>query len=69
MKFVVSMLKGAKQSNWMMLRSGLRRAMNTGELSIPSLLEVFYNIVGVWPFIVFYIKETGKNTDGDNSVV
>ena len=50
-------------------RSSLRRAIITGELSMPSLVEVVSNIVGVWPLIVVYLKETGRKTDGDSLVV
>ena len=68
-KFIVTRLKGAEHRDWMMSRSSLRRAIITGELSMPSLVEVVSNIVGVWPLIVVYLKETGRKTDGDNLVV
>ena len=60
---------GAEHRNWMMSRTSLRRAIITGELSMPSLVEVVSNIVGVWPLIVVYLKETGRKTDGDSLVV
>ena len=53
----------------MMSRSSRRHAIITGELSMPSLVEVVRNIVGVWLLIVVYLKETGKETDGDSLVV
>ena len=68
-EFIVPRLKGAEHRDWMMSRSGLRRAITTGELSMPSLLEVVSNILRVWPLIVVYLKETGRRTDGDNLVV
>ena len=68
-EFVVTRLKGAEHRDWMMSRTSLRRAIITGELSIPSLVEVVSNIVGVWPLIVVYLKETGGKTDGDSLVV
>ena len=68
-EFIVTRLKGAELREWMMSRSRLRRAIITGELSMPSLVEVVSNIVGVWPLIVVYLKETGKKTDGDSLVV
>ena len=68
-KFFVTRLKGAEHRDWMMARSSLRRAIITGELSIPSLVEVVSNIVGVWPLIMVYLKETGRKTDGDSLVV
>ena len=66
---IVTRLKGAEHCDWMMSRSSLRRAIITGELSMPSLVEVVSNIVGVWPLIVVYLKETGRETDGDSLVV
>ena len=60
---------GAEHRNWMLSRSSLCRAIITGELSMPSLVEVVSNIVGVWPLIVAYLKETGGKTDGDSLVV
>ena len=70
-KFIVTRLKGAEHRDWMMSmsRSSLRRAIITGQLSMPSLVEVVSNIVGVWPFIVVYLKETGRKADGDSLVV
>ena len=62
-------LKGEEHCDWMMSRSGLRCAIITGELSMPSLLEVVSIIVGVWPLIVVYLKETLRKTDGDSLVV
>ena len=67
--FIVTRLKGTEHRDWMMSRSSLRHAIITGELSMPSLVEVVSNIVGLWPLIVVYVKETGRKTDGDSSVV
>ena len=67
--FNVTRLKGAEHRDWMMSRSNLRRAIITGELSMPSLVEVVSNIVGLWPPIVVYLKGTGRKTDGDSLVV
>ena len=69
-EFIVTRLKGAEHRDWMMSGTSLRRrAIITGELSMPSLIEVVSNIVGVWPLIVVYLKETGRKTDGDSLVV
>ena len=68
-EFIVTRVKGAEHRDWMMSRTSLRRAIITGELSMPSLVEVVSNIVGVWPLIVVYIEETGRKTDGDSLVV
>ena len=68
-KFIVTRLKGSEYRDWMRSRSSLRRAIITGELSMPSLLEVISNIVGVWPLIMVYLMETARKTVSDNLVV
>ena len=68
-EFIVTRLKCAENRDWMMSRTSLCRATITGELSMPSVVEVVSNIVGVWPLIVVYLKETGRKTDGDSLVV
>ena len=68
-EFIVTRLKGPEHRDWMMSRSSIRRAIITGELSMPSLVGVVSNIVGVWPLIVLYLKETGRKTDGESLVV
>ena len=68
-EFIVTRLKGAEHRDWMMSRSSFRRAIIHGELSMPLLVEVVSNIVGVWPFIVVYLKETGRKTDSNSLVV
>ena len=68
-EFFVTRLKGEEHRDWMMLCSSLRRAIITGELSMPSLVEVVSNMVGVRPHIVVDLKETGRKTDGDSLVV
>ena len=71
MEFSFRRLKGAEHRDWMLWSpcSGFCRAIVTGELSMPSLLEVVSNIVGVWPLIVVYLKETERRTHGDSLVV
>ena len=68
-EFIVTRLRGAEHRDWMMSRSGLGRAIITGELSMRLLLVVVANIVGVWPLIVVYLKETGRKSKGDSLVV
>ena len=68
-EFIVTRLKGAEHRDWMRSRSGLRRTIIAGELSLPLLLEVVSKILGVWPLIVVNLKETGRRTDGDSLVV
>ena len=68
-EFIVTRLKGAEHRDWMMSQSSLRRAIIIGELSMPSLVEVVSNIVGVWPLNVVYLKETSRKTDGGSLLV
>ena len=68
-ELIVTRLKGAEHRDWMQSRQSLRRAIQTGDLSLPGLVEVFSNIIGVRPPIVSYLKETGKNDSGDSLVV
>ena len=65
-EFIVTRLKRAEKCNWMMSRCSLRRAIITVELTMPSLVEVVANTVGVWPLIVSYLEETGREHYGDN---
>ena len=68
-KFIVTRLKGAEHGDWMQSRQSLRRAIETSDLSLPGLVDVVSNIIGVWPLIVSYLKETGKKDSGDSLVV
>ena len=68
-EYIVKRLKGTDHRDRMMSRFGLHRVIITGDLLIPSLLKVFSNIVGVWPFIVVNLKDTRRRTDGDSLVV
>ena len=68
-EFVVNRLKEAKSWDWMTSRPALRKAIITNDLSMPGLVEVVANIVGAWPLIVSYLKETGRKDEGDSLVV
>ena len=68
-EFIVARLKGAEHRDWIQSRQSLRRDIETGDLSLPGLLHVVSNIIGVWPLIVSYLKETGKKDSGDSLVV
>ena len=65
-EFIVTRLKAAEHRDWMQSRQSLRRAIETGDLSLPGLVDVVSNIIGVWPLIVSYLKETGKKDSGDS---
>ena len=36
---------------------------------MPHLVDVVANIIGVWPLLVSYFKETGREDDGGSLVV
>ena len=68
-EFIVTRLKGAETRDWMSSRPDLKKAILTNNLSMPHLVDVVANIIGVWPLIVSYLKETGRKDDGDSLVV
>ena len=68
-EFIVNRLKGAETRDWMASRPALLKAIITHDLSMPELVDVVANIVGVWPLIVSYLKETGRKDEGDSLVV
>ena len=68
-EFIVNGLKGAETRDWMASRPALRKAIITNDLSLRGLVNVVANIVGVWPLIVSYLKETGAKDEGDSLVV
>ena len=68
-ELIVNRLKGAEARDWMASRPALRKAIITNELSMPGLVDVVANIVGVWPLILSHLKETGRKDEGDSLVV
>ena len=68
-EFVVNRLKGAETRDLMVSCPALLKAIITNDLSMPGLFDVVANIVGVWPLVVSYLKETGRKDDGDSPVV
>ena len=68
-EFIVNQLKGAEHRDWMQSRPSLRRAIETGDLSLTGLADVVSNIIGVWPLVVSNLKEIGKKDSGDSLVV
>ena len=50
-------------------RPALRKAIITLDFSMPELVNVVSNIVGVWPLIVSYLRETGRKDEEDSLVV
>ena len=67
--FIVNRLKCAETRDWMSSRPAFKKAILTNNLRRPHLVDVVANIVGVWPLIVSYLKETGRKDDGDSVVV
>ena len=68
-EFIVNRLQGAETRDWMSSRPASEKAILTNDLSMPHLVDVVANIIGVRPLIVSYLKETGRKDDGDNLVV
>ena len=68
-EFIVNRLKGAETCDWISSRPALKKANPTNDLSMPHFVDVVANIIGVWPLIVSYLKETGRKDDGDSLVV
>ena len=65
-EFIVTRLKGADHRDWMQSKQSPRKAIETGDLYLPGLLDVVSNIIGVRPLFVSYLKETGKKDSGDS---
>ena len=68
-EFIVNRLKGAETRDWMSSHPALKKAILTNDLSMPYLVDVVPNIIGVWPLIVSCLKETGRKDDGNSLVV
>ena len=68
-EFIMTCLKDAEHRNWMQSGQSPRREIETGDPSLPGLVEVVSNIIGVLPLIVYYLKETGNKHSGDSLVV
>ena len=59
-EFIVNGLKRTEARDWMASRPALRKAIITNELSMPGLVDVVANIVGVWPLIVSNLWPKGR---------
>ena len=68
-EFIVNRLKDAETSDWMSSRTALKKAILTNDSSMPHIVHVVANIIGVWPLLVSYLKETRRKDDGDSLVV
>ena len=68
-EFNLNCLKGAETPYWMSSRPTLRKAILTNELDMPHLVDIVANIIGAWPLIVSYLKETGCKADSNSLVV
>ena len=58
--FVVKRSKGAETRDCMASRPALRKAIITNDVSMPGLVDVAANSVGVSPVVMSYLKETGR---------
>ena len=68
-ELIINRLNGAETRDWMSPRPALKKAILTNDMSMPHLVVVVANIIGVWPLIVSCLKETGRKDDGDSLVV
>ena len=68
-EFIVNRLKSAETPEWMSFSPALKKAILTNDLGMPHLVDIVANIIGVWPLIVSYLKETGCKEDGGSLVV
>ena len=68
-EFIINRLKGAETRNWMSSRPALKKALLINDLSMPHLLDVVANIIGVWPLIVSYLEEMRRKDEGHSLVV
>ena len=66
---IVNWLKGAETRECMSSRPALRKAIFTNDLDMPHLVDIVAIIIGVWPLIVSYMKETGRKDNGYSLVV
>ena len=66
---IVNELKSTETHDWISSRPTLRKAILTNDLGMPHLVDIVANIIGVWPSIVSYLKETGRKDDGKDLVV
>ena len=66
---VVNRFKGAESWDWMRFHPALREFIITNDLFVPRLVDVVANIVGIWPLVVSYLKDTGRKDVGDSLLV
>ena len=60
---IINRLEGAETHDWMSSRPALKKAILTNDLSMRHPVNVLGNIIGVWPLIVSYLKETERKDD------
>ena len=68
-EFVANRLKGAKSRVRLASPPALRKAITTSSLAMPEFVEVVANFVGVWSWIILYLKETVRKDDGHSLLV
>ena len=59
-EFIVTCLKCAEHRGWMQSRQSPRRAIETGDLSLPGLTDFVSNIIRMWSLVISNLKKTGK---------
>ena len=61
-EFIVIRLNGAEHRDWMQSRQSLRRAIETGDLSLPGLVDVVTKIIGVWSLLSLTSRKLARKT-------
>ena len=60
-EIVINCIKSAETWDWMVARSSPWKSIITSELVMPHLVDVVPSFIGVWPFVVSYLKKLAKN--------
>ena len=68
-EFIVNRLKGTDTRDSMSSRPALKNAILLNDLGMPHLVDIVANVSVVWPLIVSYLKETGREDDSDSLVI
>ena len=56
-------MKGAESRDWMASRPALQKGIISSSLGKPEPIDIVANIVGVWPLIGSYLKETARKDE------
>ena len=68
-EFIVNRFKMAESCDWRASRPALEKSIISSKLGMPEHVDVAVNMMGVWPLIVSYLKETGQKDDEESLLV